>query len=235
MTATSTRSHSDVRQPLAGTLIALAETPDDVPAVDAHLETLARLAADRVTAAEYAAVTRRPGGDCTVATSSVLVDAVEDAAAEVTADVAKDDSHPGSVAATTMSWPRFSETAERMGLSAASVPLFTGSGAEVATLDLYGRDMTAMTSLTAGVCAAYDPDLPLPGEDGIPALDAGGEELISGFMEALSVRATIQFALSVIMRGSDAGPDDAYLKLRLHAADRGISLLAAATSVVSRE
>ena len=229
MTATTAGTYTDARQPLAGTLVALAETPDDMPAVDRRLEALVRLAADRVAAADYAAVTRRTGDDCsTVAAGSDLIEAVEDAA------------RPGppapldGVAPTTMSWPRFAETADRMGLTAASVPLFTGSGAEIATLDLYGRDRSAMSALTAGVCAAYDPDLPLPGEEGIAALDEGGEELIAGFMEALSVRATIQFALTAIAKGSTGGPDDAYLRLRLYAADRGLSLLDAATSLVGR-
>ena len=238
MTVTSTRS-LDVRQPLAGTLVALAKIPDDVPDVDAHLEALARLAADRIPAADYAAVTKRPGDECTVATSGDLAEAVDGAtepdATEHDATGHQAPPAPGGVAATTMSWPGFAGAAERMGLRTASVPLFTGSGAEIATLDLYSRDAAAMTSLTAGVCAAYDPDLPLPGEDGIPALDDGGEELIAGFMEALSVRATIQFALGVIMKGSDLSPGDAYLRLRLHAADRGVSLLDAAAAVVRPE
>ena len=88
-----------------------------------------------------------------------------------------------------------------------------------------------MAPLTVGICAAYDPDLPSPVDDEeLRPLDSGGEELIAGFAEALSVRATIQLACALI-----GGPEEeAYLGIRLDAAQRGVSLSEAATAVISR-
>jgi AmiR/NasT family two-component response regulator len=63
-------------------------------------------------------------------------------------------------------------------------------------------------------------------------LDAGGEELLTGFAEALTVRSTIQLALGVIMGRDDVTAEAAYLALRLRAAKTGIGLLAAASNVV---
>ncbi|MEU4564312.1 hypothetical protein AB0F72_38515 [Actinoplanes sp. NPDC023936] len=212
------------RQPLAEAIVALAETPDDVPELQEKLERVSQFAADRIGAVDYAAVSARPSdGRCTVAMSGELAAAVSGASA------APEPSGSEPVA-TTMTWPNFRQEAAGMGLSIVSVPLFTGSGAARATLDLYGHDVAAMAPLTVGICAAYDPDLPAPVEsEEMRALDDGGEELIAGFAEALSVRATIQLALSLI-----EGPEeDPYFTLRLDAAQQGISLSEAAAAVIS--
>ncbi|WP_203830228.1 hypothetical protein [Actinoplanes palleronii] len=218
-------------QPLAASIVALAETPDDVPGIDLRLEALAQLAADRIGAAEYAAVSTRPSNGCSmVAASNELVDAVDDCPSLPPLD---DDGHDSS---TMITWPGFREAAAGMGLQVVSVPLFTGSGAAIATLDLYGRDADAMAPLTAGIGAAYDADLaPENDHEESPELDAGSEELIAGFTEALSVRATIQLALDLVGERPDVGARHAYPELRLHAADRGVSLLTAANNVISEK
>ncbi|MBB2947168.1 hypothetical protein FB565_006936 [Actinoplanes lutulentus] len=214
---------ASMRQPLADAIVALADTPDDVPGVDDRLRRVAVLAADRIGAVDYAAVASRHGdGTCTVAAGGDLVQAVE--------DVSEDDETDGD---TTMAWPGFRDTAAEMGLGMVSVPLFTGSGTAIASLDLYGREVSAMAPLTAGICAAYDPDLPWPGDtEDVAAMDAGGEELVTGFAEALSVRATIQCALALIMANDGIKDQDAYLKLRVRAAGDGVSLSAAANTVI---
>ncbi len=91
-----------------------------------------------------------------------------------------------------------------MGLHASvSIPLFSGSGDTIAALNLYGRDKAATAPLIAGVPAIFDPDLPLPADrDDLQPLDAGGEELLTGFAEALGARSTIQLALGSVVKGS---------------------------------
>ena len=52
---------------------------------------------------------------------------------------------------TTMAWPGFRQAAARMGLHASlSVPLFAGSGATIAVLNLYGHDPVTLVPLSAG-------------------------------------------------------------------------------------
>jgi hypothetical protein len=228
--------------PLADALVTLAHTPDDVSGIDTQLAGIAQLAADRVAGVDYASVTALRGEEyITVAASSDLARAVDHA------QYADDDGPclrsldigaPVTVSeiATTMTWPGFHQTAAELGLHASvSVPLAAGSGRIIAVLNLYGRDATPMASLIAGIWAIFDPDRPLPdGTGDLPALDAGGEELLAGFAEALSVRSTIQLALGIIMGRIHGTAAEAYVQLRLHAADAGTSLLAAATTVVQQ-
>ncbi|MEU4688990.1 hypothetical protein [Actinoplanes sp. NPDC023714] len=208
-TSPPTRTPTSTRQPLAEAVVALAETPDDMPDLDVRLQGIAELAAARIGGVDYAAICARPDdGSCTVAVGGELV-----------SDLGEED---GS--AKTISWPHFREEAAGMGLRVVSAPLTTGSGAAVATLDLYGSDPAAMESLAGGIAAAYDPELPLA-ED----LDAGGEELVNGLAEAQCVRETIQLALTLMEEDGDA-----YARLRLAAAEQGVSLLTAATRLIAR-
>ncbi|MFD1364472.1 ANTAR domain-containing protein [Actinoplanes sichuanensis] len=235
MTPPSLQAPTDRRQPLADAMVALSATPDDVPEIGEQLHRVALLAADRVAVADYAAVCSRPDNGCSiVATSAELVDAVDDASVSGHGTVpSSPPQHCG--AASTIAWPHFRQAAAGMGLGVVSVPLFVGSGTTIATLDLYGRDSAAFAPLTVGISAAYDPDLLAPDEhEDLPALDSGSVELLTGFAEALSVRATIRLAIAVIMRASAVGADEAYLRLRLEAAGAGIGLLAAANSVIGR-
>ncbi|KHD77845.1 hypothetical protein [Actinoplanes utahensis] len=214
-------------------LAGLADTPDDVPGLDADLQKVARLAADRITGIAYAAISRRPGdGCCTVAVGGDLVQTVEEASGA--AGEEKAPRHTGDAAATTTAWPGFREKAADWGLGMVSVPLFTGSGATIATLDLYGRDAAVMAPLTAGICAAYDPDLWWLDESGDgPSMDSGGAELVAGFAEALSVRSTIQLALTLIGKGERVDARCAYLTLRMRAAGEGVLLRSAASAVIA--
>jgi hypothetical protein len=224
MTSLSERTPASTRHPLADEMVALAETPDDVPGVEEHLRRIAQLAAGRIATVDYAAVVPRPGaGGSVVAVSGELIEDV--AGAGGTGDSA------GAGAATTMAWPHFRETAVEMGLGAVSVPLFVGSGAEIAALDLYSRDQVVVAALLTGVCAAYHPEVRWPSGD-LRALDAGGEELLAGFTGALAARAAIQLALTMIGAEGDTGK--AYLQLRLQAATDQVSLPDAANSVIAR-
>jgi hypothetical protein len=219
MTSASERTPASARRPLADAMVALAETPDDVPGIEEHLRRIAQFAADRIAGVDYAAVQPRSGaGDSVVAVSGDLVDDIGSAA-------------PAGAGTATMAWPHFRETAAGMGLGVASVPLFVGSGAEIATLDLYSRDPGLVAALLTGICAAYNPDVRWPAGD-LRALDAGGEELLAGFTEALSVRAAIQLALTMI--GSAEHTGEPYLELRLQAATEHVSLPDAASDVIAR-
>jgi hypothetical protein len=231
----------DTRGPLATALITLAGTPDDAPGIDVQLKGLVRLAADHVAAADYASVTARRGGDyTTVAASNELAHAVDEAqyAAEDGPCLRPlDDGTPITVPdiSTTMIWPGFREAAIDLGLNASvSIPLFTGSGTTIATLNLYGRKTDTMASLIRGVWAIYDPARQMPDELGMCPLDAGAEDLLTGFAEALTIRATIQLAITVIIRRTRSTAEDAYANLRLRAADTGSSLLATAEGVITR-
>ena len=228
------------RGPLAQAVVDLAGTPDDAPGIDRQLEKIAQLAADSVAAADYASITAlRDDAYLTVAAGSRLAEAVDEAQYAGQAGPCLQsltDDAPVAVPdiLTTMTWPGFHEAAAGMGLHASvSVPLFTGSGTTIAVLNLYGRDAGAMSPLIAGVWAVFDPDKPLP-EDDRP-LDAGAEDLLTGFAEALSVRATIQLAVSTIMTRTRTGAAEAYLKLRLHAAEAGVSVPSAAGMVVAQD
>lgn len=232
--------HTEARGPLAAALINLAQTPDDLPGIDAQLAAIARLTADRVAGVDYASITALRGGDhITVAASSELADSVDqaqyaDADGPCLRSLSLDTPVTVPDIAGTMTWPGFHEAAAAIGLHAStSIPLSAGSGTPVAVLNLYGHDAVAMAPLIAGVWAVYDPAQPVPGGDGaLAALDAGAAELLAGFAEALSVRATIQLALRLIMERTRSTARDAYVTLRLNAADAGASLLTAANTVI---
>ena len=228
--------------PLTQALTSLAGTPDDAPDLDSRLRTIARLAADRVAAADYASITMlRDDAHITVAASSRLAETVDQAQYADGAGPCLQSLREGVPVAvpdisTTMAWPGFHEAAARLGLHASvSIPLFTGSGAAIAVLNLYGRDAAAMAPLIAGAQAVFDPDAAPSGEDAGQPLDAGSEDLLTGFAEALSVRATIQLAVFTIAARTRATAAQAYLKLRLHAAETGVSLVSAAGMVVAQD
>jgi PAS domain S-box-containing protein len=226
--------------PLAEAFMRLAETPDDQPGIDGQLEALVRLAAERVGGADYASVTcRRNGAYTTVATSSELALAVD--RAQYTAEEGPclqplDDDTPVTIPqiATTMAWPGFCAAAVDIGLhSSVSIPLFAGSGTTIATLNLYGRDTDTMAPLIKGVWAIYDPGQPGAGDLTRRALDPGGEELLTGLTESLTIRATIQLALHVIAHRASCSTEHAYVSLRLRAAAAASSLYTAADSVIT--
>jgi hypothetical protein len=241
MTQPPSQSDTDVRGRLATAIVGLAGSPDDLPSIDAQLTTIVQLAADRVAAADYASVTaRREDVYTTVAASSELAEAVDraqyaDRDGPCLQSLATDTPVTVPDVSRTMTWPGFRRAAVDLGLHASvSIPLFAGSGAAIAALNLYGRDSDAMAPLIVGVWAICDPDRLLPADHtDLQSLDPGGEELLAGFAEAMSVRDTIQLALGVIMGREHITARDAYVRLRLHAADTRMSLLAAATCVIA--
>ena len=239
-TSQPSQSPTQARGVLADALVTLAQTPDDKPDIDTRLARLAQLAADRVAGVDYASVTALRGEEyITVAASSDLAHAVDQAQYADQAGPclqSLDTEAPVTVPeiARTMAWPGFHQAAAELGLhSSVSIPLAVGSGAIIAVLNLYGRDAVAMAPLIVGVWAVYDPARPLPDRvDELPPLDAGGEELLAGCAEALSISSTIQLALGIIMGRTHSTAQEAYVKLRLHTAETGTSLLAAANAVV---
>jgi hypothetical protein len=142
-------------------------------------------------------------------------------------------SQPPDVTAT-MIWPGFREAAYRLGLRASlSVPLFAGRGSFIAALNLYGRDRAAMSSLRAAVWAAYDTEPASSDADHSDALDSGSVALVAGLTGALGVRSVIQQAIGVVIARQHMSPDAAYVTLRPRVAETSLSLVVAATAVIS--
>jgi AmiR/NasT family two-component response regulator len=66
------------------------------------------------------------------------------------------------------------------------------------------------------------------------ALDDGGRELVAGYAESLSIRATIKLALNMIMADNNCTSDDAYVSLCVQAGAAGTDLAVAAAALVTR-
>ncbi|GAA4604568.1 GAF domain-containing protein [Actinoplanes octamycinicus] len=226
---------------LAGALVALAGTPDEASDLDERLARIARLAVDRVAAADFASVTTlRDGSYTTVACSGELVRAVDqiqyddkdgpclEALRENRAVTVPD-------IATSVRWPGFARVALRLGLRASvSLPLFTAGGAAVASLNLHGRDDRAMAPLIAGVWDVYDPDRDLPAGVRRPEpADDGARELLAGFAAAVAVRSRIQQALALLRERHAETMQDAYHRLVGMAAESGRSVRVAAETVLA--
>ena len=225
--------------PLAHGLIALAGMPEDFSTVDDQLTLIARLAADRVAAVDYASVTAiREDAYTTVAASSALAVAVDEAQYADQAGPCLEPLHTGAPApvpdiGATMMWPGFRDQAVKIGLRASvSIPLYAGSGAPVAVLNLYSHDATAMAPLTEAVWTVYKPGNAAGGE--AVDLEPGAWELMAGLVKVVAIRATIQQAVGVIMARERVGALDAYLSLCARAAETGSSLTARAAAVIQQ-
>jgi hypothetical protein len=219
------------RGPLATCIVTLAGTPDDASDIDTQLTAIARLAADTLPAVSYASVTAvRDGDDTTVAASSELATAVDQAQYADDSGPCLDALRDGTPVpvdniAATMKWPKFREAAERMGLKASlSVPLFAGSGTTIAALNLYSHDLPAMLTLNAWVWTVYNIDPTAHPQPDAPLLDAGGQDLIGGLIEAFEVSALIQRAIGIVMVEEGSSIEQAYRILRVRAAEAGASL-----------
>jgi hypothetical protein len=236
----STDPHPPARGALATAMIALAGTPDHSSSIDAQLVMIARLTAERVAAARYASITALRGrAYTTVAVSDDLIraiDAVQYADNAGPCLDALNSSTPVGVPEidATVQWPGFHEAAPRMGLHASvSVPLYAGRGEAIAVLNVYSHDSAAMAPLIAGICAVHGhPGEPTIAEEQLAGLDPGGRELVIGYAEALSIRATIRLAIELIINGSRCSPDDAYLSLCIQAGEAGTDLAEAATELI---
>jgi hypothetical protein len=228
---------------LVNALVELAGTPDDTPDVDTRLARIVQETADRLASVSYASITAlRDGATVTVAASSEVAVAVDRAQYAEAAGPCLDALAEGApvgvpdIAATMaiMAWPGFQEAAFRMGLRASvSIPLFAGSGMPIAALNLYSRDPVAMAPLSERVLAIFRFEPAAPA-DPPPSLDSGGEQLLAGLSAALAVRDLIQQAIGVLMARERRSADEAYLALRLRAADTGSSLTDAATALTAR-
>jgi hypothetical protein len=223
-------------------MVALAGTPEHSSSVDSQLTVIARLTAKRVAAAQYASITALRGKTyTTVAFSDELARAVDEVQyADNTGPCleALDTGTPVAVPdiATTVRWPAFHEAAPRMGLhTSVSVPLYAGRGEPIAALNVYSHDRVAMAPLLARICVLQGlADEEAEGKGGLEELDEGGRELVAGYAESLTIRATIKLALNIIMTDNSCTGDDAYVSLCIRAAQAGTDLAAAAAALVTR-
>jgi hypothetical protein len=228
-------SPSPARGPLAAAMVALAGTPEHSPLAEALLLRIPQLTVARVAAATHASVTALRGrAYTTVAVSDDLIKEIDEVQYAENAGPCVDSVNAGMPVgvpdiAATVQWPGFHEAAPRMGLHASvSVPLYAGRGDAVAALNVYGHDRAAMAPLIAGICEVHD-------QPGHPAaLDAGARELVSGYAEALNIRATIRLAIELIRLEFRCGADDAYLTLCLRASEAGTGLAEVAARLVSQ-
>lgn len=219
-------------------IVTLAGRADDNSYIPADLVDIATLSADRIAGVSYASITSRyKGAYATVATSSDLAVDVDEAQYADDAGPCLDglDGHrPVAVPdiAATMTWPGFRDVAFRLGLRASlSIPLFAGRGTTIAALNLYGHDRDAMKILTTAVWSVYDADT--PPDRSFDGLDAGVNELVTGLAGAFAVRATIQQAVGLLMSLTRSDSDQAFMALRLRAAEAGGSLTDEATRLLA--
>jgi ANTAR domain/GAF domain len=225
-------------RPLCDRIVTLAGKADDAAEIGADLVGIAVLSADRVAGVSYASVTSRyEGAYATVAASSDL--AVEVDNAQYADGVgpcldALQGQRPVPVPdiAATMTWPNFRDVAFGLGLrSSLSIPLFAGRGTPVAALNLYAHDTDAMKPLTLAVWSVYEADT--PSDQHGDGLDAGGNELVTGLAGAFAARACIQRAMGMLMARSGGSPDEAFLALRLRAAETGATLTQTADRILA--
>jgi hypothetical protein len=122
-----------------------------------------------------------------------------------------------------------------MGLRASvSVPLFAGRGEAVAVLNVYGHDQAAMAPLIAAISSVHGHPARETTDEELSELDDGGRELVAGYAEALSVRATVQLAIELIRADNRCSADDAYVSLCIRAGEAGTDLAEAATALINR-
>ncbi|MFI5898137.1 GAF domain-containing protein [Actinoplanes sp. NPDC051513] len=225
---------------LASAMIRLAATPERSSDLRDRLRTIAKLTAERVAAARYASITALQGDEyITVAVSDDQIQSVDDAQYADDAGPCLEALAQGTPVGvpdidTTVQWPGFHQEAPRMGLQASvSVPLFSGRGQAVAVLNVYSHDQAAMAPLIAAISSVHGHPARETTDKDVSGLDDGGRELVAGYAEALSVRATIQLALDLIRAENRCSPDDAYLRLCIQAGEAGTDLAGTATTLIS--
>ncbi|TNH24961.1 GAF and ANTAR domain-containing protein [Micromonospora orduensis] len=229
------RSGPDQRSDgLTETLLALASLPDASPALPEHLSTIVRLSASVVGPVDFASVTVPAGrGHRTDASSSDVADAVDAAQYREEAGPCLLALHSGETVgvpdvAGAVVWPGFRDVAWRYGIRASlSIPLFAGSGAPVAGLNLYAREVVGMRLLIQRVQDCYEAS-PTSAR---PLMDAGSEQLLAGLAGALQTRDLVQRALGVLMDRDNVPVGTAYRRL-VEEAGPGGSLTGTATAVL---
>lgn len=223
---------------LTSSVAALAGTPDGDPAVEVYLRVIVELVPAVVGPVNSASITvERDGRFVTLVTSDELAAAMDAAQytqgsgpclnARAGAPVAL----PQITAA--VQWPQFRERAQALGLYASlSIPLFAGSGAVVASLNLYSREPDAMMGLITQVVELYVHEVP-PYPRADPArLHDGGEDLVDGLGAALAVHDDIQHALGMLIGARHLSPAGAYSALQHLASTQGCALHEAATDLL---
>ena len=221
-------------------VIGLAGTADDSARIQTDLIVVAQLTARLITVVDAVSVTgRHEGGYASVAASNDLAAAADQAQYDDKAGPcleALEADYPAAVPdiAATVTWPGFRDTAARVGLrSSLSIPLFAGSGATIAALNLYSKRTGALSALTSAVWDAYDPCMAEGWDHG--ALDAGGRELAGGLIAAVALRAMIQRAITVLASTGEMSADHAYLRLCAQAATAGTSLTETAAEIIEQQ
>lgn len=217
-------------------LIGIAGTSDDDSRLDTDLIVVAHLAARLITVVDGVSVTRRhAGGYASVAASSDLAVAADQAQYGDKAGPcleALEADYPAAVPdiAATSTWLGFRDTAARLGLrSSLSIPLFAGSGATIASLNLYCLQTGVLSTLTTAVWAAYDPDTTEDWDHA--ALDPGSRELVAGFIGAVALRTMIQRAIGVLASTGGMSTHRAYLTLCARAVESSTSLTEVAAQI----
>jgi hypothetical protein len=224
------------RTKLVESLSALAGTPDGDPAIDAHLRVIVELVPAVVTPVDSASITvERDGRYLTLATSDELATRIDQAqyadGAGPCVQALSGELVALTAPAAATEWPQFREQARSLGLYASlSIPLFAGSGATVASLNLYSRTPTDMAGLITRVVALYRHDAsPTRAE-----LDNGGEHLLDALAAALDVHDDIQHAFGLLIGSRHLSAPAAYTALREIADTNGITLHDAATDLLAR-
>jgi hypothetical protein len=227
---------------LTTAMIALAGTPEHSPDLHGRLTAIAELTAERVAAARYASITALQGNRyTTVAVSDELIRAVDEAQYADDAGPCLEALTRGAPVGvpeidTTVQWPGFQEVAPRRGLRASvSVPLFAGRGQAVAVLNFYRHDQVAMAPLIAAMSSVHGHPARDTTDEELSELDAGGRDLVTGYAEALSIRATIQLAIELIRAENRCSADDAYVSLCLRAAEAGTDLGDTAAALIGHD
>lgn len=221
---------------LTAELLALASLPDDSPTLPEHLSTIVRLSASVVGPVDYASVTVSDGrGHRTPASSGAVAEAVDAAQYSEGTGPCLLALRSGEMVGVpdvvgVVVWPGFRDVAWRYGIRASlSIPLFAGSGAPVAGLNLYAREVAGMRLLIQRVQDCYAAS----STSARPPMDAGSEQLLAGLAGALQTRDLVQRALGVLMDRDNVPVGTAYRRL-VEEAGSGGSLTGAAMAVLGQ-
>lgn len=196
---------------LMASLTGLAGTPDDHPRVDELLRSIAAQVPATVASVHSASITGHPGGALT--TPDLLSTGAN--------------GFGGSL--------RFGAQARSLDLYASlSIPLFVGSGAVIASLDLYSRAPGSLAPLSSRVLALYSESSPMSAEIASERLTDGGEHLLDALAAALRIHDDIQHALGVLIATRHRSAAEAYGGLRRVAERDDVTLHEAATGILER-
>jgi hypothetical protein len=112
-----------------------------------------------------------------------------------------------------------------------SIPLFAGSGAPIAGLNLYAHDPDPMTALTRQVWALYHTGTHHQ-HTPLPAVQPGSQQLLAAIAAAFTVRDLIQQALGALMARHHVTADTAYHMLHTTATHNHTTLPTTAAALI---